>query len=159
MRPRSDSSLPFPLKFLVRRSKSMNLWMIPISPCDPNVMLFHPLVSKIWAETDQIGTLFDNNWPPSWMRHSDWTDCWTRVSPNRKEAISSISVQFYHMAERYERVRFGWHCAKGHAELKIEKPRVKTSSYHFPKLYHSNPNSFSANVHLRQMYFFKRLNS
>ena len=33
------------------------------------------------------------------------------------------------MAERYERVRVGWHCAKvkGHAELKIENPRVKTS--------------------------------
>ena len=29
--------------------------MIPISPCDPNVMLFQPLVSKIWARTDQNG--------------------------------------------------------------------------------------------------------
>ena len=57
------------------------------------------------------------------------------------------------MAERYERVRVGWHCAKvkDHAELKIEKPRVKTSSYHFPKLHHSNPNSFSGNVHLGQL--------
>ena len=36
-----------------------------ISPCDPNVMLFHPLVSKIWARTDQNGTFSDNNWPPS----------------------------------------------------------------------------------------------
>ena len=72
---------------------------------------------------------------PSWMYHSDQTGCWTCVSPNRKEAISSISAQFYHMAERYERARFGWHCAKlnGHAELKIEKSRVKTSSYYFPK--------------------------
>ena len=34
-------------------------------------------------------------------------------------------TQFHHMPERYERVRVGWHCAKvkGHAELKIEKPR------------------------------------
>ena len=57
------------------------------------------------------------------------------------------------MAEIDERVRVGWHCAKvkGHAELKIEKNRVKTSSYHFPKLHHSNPNSFSANAHLRQL--------
>ena len=45
------------------------------------------------------------------------------ISPNRKEAISSISAEFHHMPERYERVRVGWHCAKvkGHAELKIEK--------------------------------------
>ena len=26
---------------------------MPISPYDPNVMFFHPLVSKIWARTDQ----------------------------------------------------------------------------------------------------------
>ena len=54
------------------------------------------------------------------------------------------------MPERYERIRVGWHCAKvkGHAELDIEKPRVKTFSYDFPKLHHSNPNSFGANVHL-----------
>ena len=63
----------------------------------------------------------------------------TRVSPNRKEAISSISVQFHHMPEWYERVHVGWHCAKvkRHAELKIEKPRVKTLSYDFPELPHS----------------------
>ena len=29
------------------------------------VMLFHPLVSTIWARTDQNGTFFDNNGPPS----------------------------------------------------------------------------------------------
>ena len=57
------------------------------------------------------------------------------------------------MAERYKRVRVGWHCAKvkGHAELKTEKPRVKTSSYYFPKLHNSNPNSFGTNVHLRHL--------
>ena len=67
----------------------------------------------------QNGTVFDN-WPPSWMCHTDRTGCWTRVSPNQKEAISVISAHFYHMPERYERVRVGWHCAKvkGHAELK-----------------------------------------
>ena len=56
------------------------------------------------------------------------------------------------MPERYERVRVGWHCAKvkGHAELKIEKSRVKTFIYDFPKLSHSNPNSFGVNVHLCQ---------
>ena len=60
----------------------------------------------------------------------------------------SVSAQFYHMPARYERVRVGWHCAKvkGHAELKIEKPRVKTLIYDFPKLHHSSPNSFGANV-------------
>ena len=34
---------------------------------------------------------------------------------------------------------------------KIEKPRVKILSYDFPKLNRSNPNSFRANVHLRQI--------
>ena len=55
------------------------------------------------------------------------------------------------MPERYEWVRVYWHCAKAkaHAELKIEKPRVKTFSYSFPKLHHSNPNNFGVNVHLR----------
>ena len=53
----------------------------------------------------------------------------------------------HHMQESYERVR---KCAKvkGRVELKIEKPRVKTFSYDFPKLPHSNPNSLGANVHL-----------
>ena len=48
----------------------------------------------------------------------------------------------------------GWHCAKvqGQAELKIEKPRVKTLSYDFPKLHHSKTNSFCANVHLRESF-------
>ena len=42
--------------------------------------------------------------------------------------FSAISSQFYHMPEIYERVHVGWHCAKakGHAELNIENPRVKT---------------------------------
>ena len=35
-----------------------------------------------------------------------------RVCPNRKEAILSISAQFHHMPERYERVHVGWHYAK-----------------------------------------------
>ena len=39
-----------------------------------------------------------------------------------------------------------------HAELEIEKPRVKTISYDFPKLHHSKTNSFCANVHLRQSF-------
>ena len=56
------------------------------------------------------------------------------------------------MSEIYERVRVGWHCAKvkGHAELKIGKPKVKTFSYDFPKLHHSNPKGFGVNVHWRQ---------
>ena len=51
-------------------------------------------------------------------------------------------------------VLIGWHCAKvqGHAELEIEKPRVKTLSYDFPKLHHSKTNSFCANVHSRQSF-------
>ena len=55
------------------------------------------------------------------------------------------------MPGRYERVCVGWHCAKvkGHAELKIEKFRVKTFIY---DLHHSSPNSFGANVHLRQIF-------
>ena len=57
------------------------------------------------------------------------------------------------MPGRYERVCVGWHCAKvkGHAELKIKKSRVKTFIYDFPKLHHSSPNSFGANVHLRKI--------
>ena len=56
------------------------------------------------------------------------------------------------MPGRYKRVCVGWHCVKvkGHAELKIEKSRVKTFIYDFPKLHHSSPNSFGANVHLRK---------
>ena len=52
-------------------------------------------------------------------------------------------------------VLIGWHCAKvqGHPELKIEKPRVKTLSYDFPKLHHSKTNSLCANVHLRQSFW------
>ena len=75
------------------------------------------------------------------MCHSDRTDCCTRVSPNRKEAISLILAQFYHMPGRYERVCVGWHCAKvkGHAELKIEKPIVKTFIYDFPHFHHASP--------------------
>ena len=48
--------------------------------------------------------------------------------------MSLISAQFYNMTGRYERVCVGWHCAKvkGHAELKIEKSRVKTFIYDFP---------------------------
>ena len=41
---------------------------------------------------------------------------------------------------------------KGRVELKIENPRVKTLSYDFPKLHHSNPNRFRSNVHLRQLF-------
>ena len=111
------------------------------------------LVSDLWAMAGKNGTVFEfANWPPFWMCHSDRTGCWTRVSPNRKEAISSISAQFHHMPERYERVRVGWDCAKvkGHVELNIQNPRVKTLSYDFPKLHHSNPSSFRGNVHLRQ---------
>ena len=56
------------------------------------------------------------------------------------------------MPGRYERVCVGWHCAKvkGHKELNIERSRVKTFIYDFPKLHHSSTNSFGANVHLRK---------
>ena len=68
------------------------------------------------------------------------------LSPNQKEATSSISAQFYDMPESYKRVHVHWHCAKvqGHAE-------PVTVSYDFPKLYHSNPKSLGANVHLGQV--------
>ena len=57
-------------------------------------------------------------------------------------------------ARKMQGVLIGWHCAKvqGHAELEIEKPRVKTRSYDFPKLQHSKTNSCCANVHLRQSF-------
>ena len=100
-------------------------------------MLFHPLVSKIWARTDQNGTQIELV-----VEHD---------RPNQKEAILSVSMQFCHMPERYKRVLVGWHCAKVkcRVELKIGKNRVKTFSYDFPKLHHSNPSSFGADVHLR----------
>ena len=40
-----------------------------------------------------------------------------------------------------------------HTELSIEKPRIKTLSYDFPKLQHSKTNSFCANVHLSQSFW------
>ena len=110
------------------------------------------LVSDLWAMAGKNGTVFFNNWPPSWMCHPDRTGCWTWVSPHRKEAMSLISAQFYNMPGRYERVCVGWHCAKGHAELIIEKSRVTTFIYDFPNLHHSSPNSFGGNVHLRQIF-------
>ena len=86
-------------------------------------MLFHPLVSKIWARTDQNGRFFDNNWPPSWMCHSDRTCCWTWYTPNQTKAILSIPMQSCYMPERFKRVLVGWHLAKvrGRLELKIEE--------------------------------------
>ena len=62
-----------------------------------------------------------------------------------------VSAQFYLMPGRYEWVHTGWHCAniKGYAELiKEKKHRVKTVSYDFPKLHHSNSNSFGVNATL-----------
>ena len=48
---------------------AISIGLGPTSPQDEllkiNVMLFHPLASKIWAGTDQNDTFFDNNWPPS----------------------------------------------------------------------------------------------
>ena len=46
-------------------------------------------------------------------------------TPNWKEAILSISIQFCYMPEGYKRVLVGWHCAKvkGYVELKIEQPQ------------------------------------
>ena len=91
-------------------------------------MLFHPLVSKIWARTDQNGTFFDNNWPPSWKCHRDRTGCWTwyRPTPNWKDAILSISIQFCHMPERYKRVLVGWHCAKVKGRVDVYlRPNLK----------------------------------
>ena len=40
----------------------------------------------------------------------------------------------------------------GVTSVMVEKPRVKTLSYDFPKLQHSKSNSFCANVHLRQSF-------
>ena len=45
LRAGSDSSRPFPLQF-----------------CDPNMMVFHPLVSKIWEGTDQIECAIQAKW-------------------------------------------------------------------------------------------------
>ena len=102
------------------------------------------LVTDLWAMAGKNATVFFNNWPPSWMCHSDRTGCWTLVSPYRKEAISLISAQFYHMPGRYERVCVGWHCTKvkGHAELKIDKSRVKTFIVRFAQITPFQPQKF-----------------
>ena len=94
----------------------------------------------------QLAAILNVPFRPNWLL--------VVVSPHRKEAMSLISAQFYNMPGRYERVCVGWHCAKvkGHAELKIEKSRVKTFIYDFPKLHHSRPNNFGGNVHLRQFF-------
>ena len=50
------------------------------------------------------------------------------------ELVVELELALTYVRKIYERVHVGWHCAKvkGHAELKIEKPRVKTLSYDFP---------------------------
>ena len=102
------------------------------------------LVSDLWAMAGKNGTVFFNNWPPSWMCHSDRTGCWTWVSPHRKEAMSLISAQFYHMPGRYERVCVGWYCAKvkGHAELKNRKIQSKDLYLRFPQITPFQPQQF-----------------
>ena len=69
------------------------------------------------------GTVFDNN-------------CYRLIVDLKLGLMEKKqSRRFRHnsiiMPKRYERVRVDWHCAKvkGHAELKIEKPRVKTFSF------------------------------
>ena len=68
-------------------------------------------------------------------------------------------VQGHAELERYKRVLIGWHCDKvqGHAELEIEKPSGRVKTLPLVKIspnytYHSNPNSFCANFHLRQSF-------
>ena len=45
------------------------------------------LVSDLWAMAGKNGTVFDNNWPPFWMCHSDRTGarltkvCWLLTIP------------------------------------------------------------------------------
>ena len=91
------------------------------------------------------------------MYHSNRTGCWTWYNPNQKKSgqfqCNSVVCQ-----KKYKHVLVRWRCAKvrGHAELKVT---VKTFSYHFPKLHHSNHNSFGANVHLCPNYKKNRLRS
>ena len=42
-------------------------------------------------------------------------------TPNQKDAILSISMQFCHMPERYERVLVGWDCAKVKGRVEVKK--------------------------------------
>ena len=76
----------------------------------------------------QLAAILNVPFRPNWFLNLSY-------SPHRKEVISLISAQFYHMPGRYERVCVGWHCAKvkGHAELKIEKSRGKAFIYDVPK--------------------------
>ena len=94
------------------------------------------LVSDLWAMAGKNGTVFFNNWPPSWMCHSGRT-----IVDELELSIALIERKQYRwfrhnsiiMPGRYERVCVGWHCTKvkGHAELKIEKSRVKTFIYDY----------------------------
>ena len=70
---------------------------------------------------------------------------------NRSSTPIHAFSKFY-WTIKIQGVLVGWHCAKvhGHAELDIEKPRVKTLGKDFAKLHHSKSNSFCANAHLRQ---------
>ena len=88
------------------------------------------------------------------MAGKNGTVFFTTIGRHLECAIQTELVIELNLAliERKQSRRFR-HCAmaKGHAELKIEKPRVKTLSYDFPRLHHSNTNSFHANIHLCQM--------
>ena len=83
---------------------------------------------------------------------------WARCPGMRGDWLNWLGFGFgtiVSYAIKIQGVLIGWHCAKvqGHAELEIEKPRVKTLSNDFPKLYHFKTNNFCANVHLRQSFW------
>ena len=109
--------------------------MIPISPCEPNVMLFHPLVAKICA----IGL------GQTKMAHSLTTigrhlECAIQtelvVEPDigilpllEGSNLVDFNTILSHAIKIYKRVLPGWHCAKVKArsciEIKIEKKQSK----------------------------------
>ena len=112
-------------------------------------MLFRPLVSKIWARTDQNDTFFD--------RH---LECAIQtelvVEPDIPFIGRKQSCRFQYNSVVCQKDKSSRRLAlcQGQRSRRVKNrtnpnKRVKTFSCDFPKFYHSNPNSFGANVHLR----------
>ena len=73
----------------------------------------------------------------------------------RKQLVDFGTILSYARKIRKHSHRLALCQGQGHAELKMEKPIVKTFSYDLPKLHHSSPNSFGANVHVLRQILFK----
>ena len=77
--------------------------MISISPCQTNMMEFHPMVSELWAITYKMAqSLTTIGHHPEYAIHTKLV-----VELDLVEAVLRISKQFHHMPERYVSVVLG----------------------------------------------------